>query len=349
MSIRRIATLTRLSPATVSLALQNNPKIPSATRARVHAAANQINYRPDAKVAELMSQVRHAARATAAAAGAAPTACLGVISLYDTPRPWEKSLHLARMYEGMAARAAKLGYRLEPLWLRAPGMTPRRFRAILDARGINALLCFGSPEIDARFPPELDHYAIVTQGLSIATPLHCVINHAYSDTLRALNRAHALGYRRPGLLLSEYEDIRGGRANAGAYFAWCEHHLGTPAIMPILRMTRIDEKPLRAWLKRHAPDVIIIAHHQDALADFARALQRLGQRAPADIGLIALTQVLAGTPYSGFQENQRLMGERAVELLVSRIMNADFALPENPRIELVKSDWIEGKTLRPQQ
>jgi hypothetical protein len=82
MSVRKIADITKLSLATVSLALQNSPKIAAATRERVLAAARQIGYKPNAKVAELMSQIRHASKP-------GEGVCLGVISLYDTPRPWE--------------------------------------------------------------------------------------------------------------------------------------------------------------------------------------------------------------------------------------------------------------------
>ncbi len=342
MSIRKIADITKLSVATISLALQNSPKIPAATRERVLGAARHIGYKPDAKIAELMSRIRQAAKP-------GEGVCLGVVSLYDTPLPWERSLHLTRMYHGMTVRAGVLGYRLEPIWMRAPGMTPRRICAILDARGINGLLCFGSPDIDAEFPHELDHCAIVTQGLSIRTPMHRVINHAYNDTMHALNCAYKLGYRRPGLLLGEYEDARGGMANASAYLGWCEHRLGVPHIMPILRMARIEEKPLRSWLKRHAPDVVIIAHTYDVLAEFHAALQCLGRHVPGDLGVVALSQILEGTPFSGMQENQQLMGRWAVELLVSRIINADFGIPAHPRLELVESVWIENKSLRSQQ
>ena len=47
------------------------------------------------------------------------------------------------------------------LWLRAPGMTHQRFRGILEARGIEGLLCFGSPDIDQEFPVEFNRCAIV--------------------------------------------------------------------------------------------------------------------------------------------------------------------------------------------
>lgn len=331
--------MTKLSVATVSLALQNSPKISAATRERVRAAAVKVGYKPNAKVAELMSRIRQAAKP-------GDGASLGVVSFYDTPRPWEKSLHLTRMYQSMNTRANALGYTLDPLWMRAPGMSVRRFRAVLEARGINGLLCFGSPDIAAEFPAELDHCAIVTQGLSIRTPLHRVINNAYNDTMHALNRAYELGYRRPGLLIGDYEDERGGRANAGAYLGWCEQRLGNPGIVPILRMNRVEKEPLHQWLRRHAPDVVIMVHLHDVLAGFHKTLGELGVRVPDDLGILALSQVLEGTPFSGLQENQRLMGEWAVELLVSRIINDDFGIPAHPRLEMVESVWVEGESLR---
>src|SRR5688572_23105571 len=126
MSVRQIARLANLSPSAVSMALMNSPKISAATRQRVQEIAQRVGYRPNVKVAELMSHVR---------LSRAPRdeGCLGVVSLYDSARPWEASQHLQRVYYGMSERAAEVGYRLEPLWLRAPDMTPRRFRTILDA------------------------------------------------------------------------------------------------------------------------------------------------------------------------------------------------------------------------
>lgn len=98
--------------------------------------AKRIGYRRNAKVTELMSQVRLTKHPTSGAS-------FGVISFYEGARPWETSLHLSLIFKGMTERADALGYRLEPLWLRAPGMTYRRFRSILDARGIEGLMCFG--------------------------------------------------------------------------------------------------------------------------------------------------------------------------------------------------------------
>jgi DNA-binding LacI/PurR family transcriptional regulator len=339
MSVRQIARIAKLSPAAVSNALLNKGKVSAATRRRVQEIARRIGYRPNAKVAELMSHVR--------LSGTPRTeTCLGVVSLYDSPRPWEASLHLQRIYQGMERRAEALGYRLEPLWLRAPGMKPRRFQSILDVRGIEGLLCFGSPAIDAELPPELDHYAIVTQGMSIRTPLHRVITHAFNDTWRTLDRLYRIGYRRPGLVLGRFEDERGAHIRPSAYFGWCDHVLGAHQAIPVLQLERMAEPPLLDWLARHRPDVLILADRYKVLPEFTPLLQANRIRVPEDIGVAAISQILEGTPLSGMQEQQSLMGAWAVELLIARIMNHDLGIPAHPRIEMVESQWIDGTTLR---
>lgn len=339
MSIRQIARLARVSTATVSLALKDSPKIPVVTRKRVLKAAKSVGYSPNAKIAEMMAHVRAAREGDS-------RACFGVVSFYDTLAPWRDSLHLRRMYEGMNQRAKAIGYRLEPLWMKAPGMTWSRFRTILDTRGIEGLLCFGSPTLDQQIPPELNHYAIVTQGLSIKTPLHRVITDAYNDTWRALDEVYARGYRRPGLILGDYEDARSGHANLSAYLGWSELVLRKRHAIPILRLNRVEEKPLVAWLKRHQPDVMIVSHIYNVLSDLNAIFRRNRIRIPGDVGVVAVTQVLQGTAFSGMEEDQTRIGAWAVELLAARIVNRDIGIPKHPHIEMVGSRWVDGSSLR---
>ena len=340
MNLRGLARLARLSPSAVSLALRGSAKISSATRARVRDLARAHDYRPDARIVEMMSHLRKP-RAIR------QQACFAVISLYDSPQPWETSRHLSLVYSGMIARATELGYRLEPLWLRAPGMTYQRFRAVLDARGIQGLISFGSPDIAQDFPAPLDHYGIVTLGLSIRTPLHRVTSHFYNDTVNALKETHRRGYHRPGLVLGRYEDERGAHAHVSAYLGWCEHALGPGHALPVLRMEGVEERPLLDWLAHQRPDVVVFIHRYDQLPAFHALLRRHRVRVPRDVGVVVVSHILEGTEFSGMQQNQPLMGAWAVELLAARIANRDFGIPAHPRIEMVESHWIEGRTLRP--
>jgi LacI family transcriptional regulator len=135
MNLRHLARLAGISPSAVSLALRDSQKISEATKKKVRQLAAREGYRPDAKLVAMMTHLRKPQ-------GVRQAACFGVISFYADAHPWETSRHLTQIYEGMKRRAGELGYRLEPLWLREPGMTYRRFRSILEARGIEGLLCF---------------------------------------------------------------------------------------------------------------------------------------------------------------------------------------------------------------
>lgn len=246
-------------------------------------------------------------------------------------------------------RAGDLGYRLEPLWLRAPGMTYRRFGDILRARGIEGLLCFGSPDFNEEFPTELGGPAVVTVGLSIRTPLHRVTSHFYNDTVNALNRVNALGYRRPGLVLGTHEDTRSAYAHTAAYLGWCDHTLGVGTALPVLRLHDVEEPPLARWYVKHRPDVVLFVHLPDMVMRFRAALRRLQINVPKRLGVAVLSHEVEGTGFSGLQQNQRLMGAWAVELLAARIANRDFGIPTEPRTEMVESEWIKGESLLAKQ
>ncbi len=339
MGVREIARLAGLSGAAVSLALRDSPKVSEATKRRVRAIARKAGYRTNARIAELMAQVR-------AARVGQIEGCFGVISLYDHPRPWERSPHLAAIFESMQQRARELGYRLEPVWLAAPGMTRRRICSVLDARGIEGLISFGSPNLHEEFPSELDHYAVVTVGLSIKGRIHRVTSHFFGDTIATFERLSGLGYRNPGLVIGNYEEARSGGAHTGAYLSWCQRMRPPGRTIPILRFDGLDEDRFRAWRKRHQPDVVVFIHTSDVVKEFASFLRRENVDVPGDFGVAAMTHLLDGTGFSGMQQNQPLIGAWAVELLVSRIMHRDFGIPATPHIEMVESRWIDGASLR---
>ena len=337
MNLRQLAKIADLSPSAVSLALRDSPRISAATKQRVKALATEHGYAPDAKIVDFMRQLRRPAAVR-------EHACFAVISFYDTLRPWAHSPHLTGIYTGMKARATELGYRLEPMWLNAPGLSLRRFREILDARGIEGLLCFGSPDFDQKFPAELDRSAVVTLGLSISTPLHRVTSHFFNDTINALNRVRSLGYRRPGLVLGTHEEIRSAHAHSSAYLGWCEHTPDIETALPILRVGEIEKLSCEAWLRANQPDVILFVHLPETIARLRAVLDSIQ---PADLrpGVAVLSHLVEHTGFAGVQQNQRLMGAWAVELLAARIANRDLGIPENPRIEMVEGEWVDGDSL----
>ena len=338
MTLRDLAKIANLSPSAISLALRDSPRISAATKERVRALAAEHGYHSDARIVDMMRHLRKPRVQR-------ERACFGIISFYDHQRPWEKSTHLTRIHDGMTKRATELGYRLEPLWLRAPGLSLRRFHEILKARGIEGLLCFGSPNVEETFPAELGDFAIVTVGFSIQTNLHRVTSRPYRDTFQACDRLHELGYQRIGLILSNNEDRRTLHSHASAYLGWCENHRGDRQALPILRVDEVEAGPFLQWRAANRPDAILLVHSPSAVSQFKLVLDVNGIRTPDDLGVAVLSHLVAESGFAGLEQNQNLMGVWAVELLAARIANRDFGIPAIPRIEMVESQWVDGPSL----
>jgi DNA-binding LacI/PurR family transcriptional regulator len=111
-------------------------------------------------------------------------------------------------------------------------------------------------------------------------------------------------------------------------------------------MKRLDEGAFAAWHAWHRPDVVVFIHTYDVAKEFAAFLRREKFGVPGRLGVAAVTHLLEGTGLSGMQQDQRIMGARAVELLVARVTHRDLGIPANPRTELVESRWFDGGSLR---
>lgn len=342
MSLRTIAAQLGVSVASVSLALHDSPRISAALKARVRAAAQAAGHVPNARLGELMHQVRQSRTP-------AFRATLGVVSLFPQEAPWQgRGIwdYLEVFLHGARARAEAHGYRLENFWLKAPGLTPERLRAILEARGIKGLLCLGSLDPEERFPTALEKFAVVTQGASIPQAMHRVVSHFAEDARVLLIELHRRGYARPGLVILESGDRRtdhlySARFLSAQHLLWPRH----PAV-PLLRAETWDEGAFHAWFTAHRPDVLVLHQHAPYLAALKTHLARRRIRVPRDLGIALLDLNPDPARYSGIRQDFTVIGATAAEMLIGRLLLRDFGPPRQPKVELVVGTWNEGRTLR---
>lgn len=338
-TIRVLATLAGVSPATVSLALRDSPEVSEAVRRRLQRLAAKHGYVVDGRVKELMTAIRrHGA--------AAPVSALAVMSLYPEAEPWRRHRIMQPMLAGIRAKTEALGYRLEPFWAKAPKMTYARLRAILEARGIRGIVSLGSSVMDEPWPDELADFAVVTLGYSIRSRLHRVASHVTHNAHAFFSRLHALGYRRPALLLHQPSDGRNQHifAATALYYARYVFRQREPAI---LYLDAFDPAAFGAWFDRHRPDAVVFHDHERYQAGVEAFLRQRRLRVPRDIGVGGLDGVFPPPRLSGIRQNYLQIGVSAVEMLVARLQQQDFRLPTIPKVELVEGDWNAGETLRP--
>ncbi|MBC7369045.1 MAG: LacI family DNA-binding transcriptional regulator [Undibacterium sp.] len=338
MSVRAIARLLAISPTAVSLALKDSPRVSPRLKDRIREQARALGYIPNAKLAELMGEVRRSSvpvyRAT-----------LGAFSFYPAEAPWCERPYLKHLFDGAVKCAASHGYKLEYLWYLRPGMTPMRFRKILETRGIQGLFCLGSLEPDQSFPPELRKFAVTTFSVSVPGPLHRVSSHFTYDARLLFDELLRRGYRRPGLCILVHGDRRTDYAYSATYLSTSERHLSPPH-PPVLRADTWDEASFHHWFTAHRPDVIVLHQFPAYIAGVEAYLKTARLRVPRDIGLALLDLNPDRLRYSGICQNTSLMGATAIELLIGRILMRDFQAPAHPKVELVIGEWNEGRTLR---
>lgn len=339
MSVRSIARKLGVSPTAVSLALRDSPRVSTTLRAEVKKLARAEGYVPNARLQELMSEVQQSREA-------GYRSSLAALSLFPEKEPWRAGYPHLRLYlDGARKRAAAHGYRLEDFWLKEPGMTAARLRGILEARGIQGVLCLGSRNPEEKFPLELYRFAVVTFAASIPNPLHRVASHFTADARMLFAQLAGRNYQRPGLIILHSGDRRTSFAYSEALLGMQERALPRPHV-PILRAEEWNEAQFHSWFAQHQPDVILLHEPSDYLVNTEAYLHRKRLSVPRKVGIALLDLNPDEDRYAGICQDYPLMGATAVEMLIGRVLLRDFGEPVHPKIELVVGRWNEGRTLR---
>jgi len=326
-----------VSQATVSRCLRNDPMQHRATRERVQALAREMGYVPNSFAAGL-AHTRHAG-------GQPAKANLAIIGGNEKFDPAKQFRNWTAFVEAAKRRAEDLGYSMEYLWRYQPGMTARRLRQIIEARGIFGLILMmiSSPE-EMDLP--WDRLALAATKMPHQHPLtHYVGTNPYHDTCLALQECRKLGYKRPGLATQLTYDLHQYEGAVTAAFLLHNHGLPAADRIPLANTWsgNFSYRQFLGWIDRHRPDVILTT---DALA--GEYLRRSGRRIPEEMGFVSLAGKDFGLMENSSCVDQRndLSGMAAVEIVTGQLHHNERGLPEHPRCVIVPSEWRAGSTTR---
>lgn len=325
-----VAHAAGVARSTVSMALRHDRSIPEATRRRIFSVAEKLGYRANPLVSALMTSL-HARRA-----GQRHTV-LAYVTTDPEFAPWRSYRMFIEMHEGAGNRATELGYRLEEFALRAPGMTPKRYVQMLQARGILGLVIAPLPHRERAIELDFADFAVMGIDMSVASPsIERVSNDHFQSMALAVAECRALGYRRIGLIVSrELSERLENRWLAAFHFA--QRDL-PPAqrVEPLLPEHTSDIlAAIPPWQARERPDVVIMSE-LDPHGHYPL---------PARVGLVSLSleEPSLGKVAGIFQDNRR-MGAVAVEHLVARLERCEFGTDDRGRLNLVAGRWFAGAT-----
>ena len=338
-SLSDIARELGYSKNTVSLGLRGSPQIAAATRERIREAAERLGYQPNAVVSQLMAQLRTGRTRNFQAK-------LALVNANLDPKAIRSHPTIPTYVEGCESRAAKLGYSFDHFWLHDPALTADRWMRILTTRGIKGIILVGlmdTNHLPAGLAPVWSKLPSVVTGVRTRDPAlsFCSVDH-HNLALLAFERALALGYKRPGLVLDDVIDaLVERRFSAG--FLTGQRTLPRAQQIPLFGDMTGPRQPelFRRWLDRHEPDVVFTLYNN--VFDWLKAA---GRRVPADLGVIQLEWRASRPEIAGMNQHNFVTGEAAVDMVVSQIHNNETGVQEFPRATLIGASWVDGTTVK---
>lgn len=339
-SMADIARVAGVSKNTVSLALRGDPQIPPSTRERIAGIAQSMGYQKNATMAHLMAELRRTKKPRVQAA-------IALLNANVDQEAFRRHPTVPAYIKGCRRRADELGYTMDEFWLHDPSLDGERLNKILRARGIRGAIVVGLMReniLPAGFAETWAEFPVVVTGVRTRDPalsFACTDHHMLA--LRAFEQALALGYRRPALVLDEEIDqLVDGRFSAGVSVA-LRNRPASSRTRPFYQMREAMENPgiFAEWFTREKPDVLL------TLYNVVRSwLREMKLAVPDDVGLIQLEWRAASPEWAGMDQHNDVVGEAAVEMLISMIHRHEIGVPEFPRATLVGSTWKDGQTVR---
>jgi DNA-binding LacI/PurR family transcriptional regulator len=301
----------------------------------VQKAANLVGYRPNPLAGALMSEMRRARSGT----------FRGVLAILDLDgpenRPASSNRYHRELARGASDRAAELGFKAETIVTGTNGISDSRLDSILHARGIRGLLLLpvaGRADLSGL---DWSRYAGIYTDYLIERPaLHAVCPDHYRSMVFAVQRLHALQYRRLGLVLQTNHDARLLFRWEAAFHTYHEHHSQREALPPLI-VPELDRKTFMRWFKTKKPDAVL-CHRAEVMA----WMEECGARIPETHGFCCLNVASNTVPCAGLDLQPGLLGARGVELLIAALHRNDCGVPEHPSTTTIPATWVDGPTLR---
>jgi LacI family transcriptional regulator len=349
-TIREVARAAGVAPATASLALRNHPRLRKSTCEKVQRVAQELGYKPNAVVSNLLAQLRvsRTPKYQATLALINPSENPNILAEIHTFREWVR---------GMRERATQLGYGVNEFWLNEKGVPARRLAGIFRAqniRGVIVAASLGDGTLPTGFDEIQANFACVVLGTrSIRPALHLACDDQFATVRMACERAVALGYRRPALVMCEdVDELVGGRFSGG--FLSAQNSVAAKERVPpfyyrsrlnVPLTTKVGTSEMlrrfKQWYERQRPDVILCIH-----PEVREWLAQLGATAPRDVGLIHLDRNEEFHGWAGMRQNNDLIGAAGVDILVGQLHRNELGVPSFPKCIMVESTWVDGNTVR---
>jgi LacI family transcriptional regulator len=273
VSVRQIAKLANVSVATVSLVINDHPRISTATKKRIRRIMEEVGYRPN-RLAQNLSRK--------------DTQMLAVIVPSLNHAFADK--YFGELISGICDRARKLGFKIMLEQATPEFIKDRQHIELFERRFVDGVLCLGNS----------DRHPFLTDFAAAKYPMIVVNNyfpqweldHAVCDyrggAEQAMNYLLQLGHRRIGIIMGSGR-VRTARDVVEVY----EQKLREAGIEPIMSW-RADglfteaggAEAAEKLMGQHSELTALLAANDKMAVGAMYALQQSGKRVPADVSIV---------------------------------------------------------------
>ena len=317
VSVRQVAKLAKVSTATVSLVINDNPRISQATQRKVRKVMEQLGYRPN-RLAQGLSS-----RYTRAIAVMLPSLAHAFADRY-----------FGELISGICDRARKLQYKIVLEQATPEFIHERQHIELFERRFVDGVLCLGNSD---QHPFLTDfgagaHPMIVVNNYFPQWDLDYVVCDYRAGAEQVMNYLLQLNHRRIGIIAGSSR-VQTARDVVDVY----EQKLREGGIEPVASwredglFTESGGAEAAERLMARHPDLTAILAGNDKMAIGAmHYLHGMGKRIPADISIVGFDDMQQAEFINPALTTVRLplyqVGVLACEKLIERIQGGNGRL-----------------------
>ncbi|MDX2186283.1 MAG: LacI family DNA-binding transcriptional regulator [Opitutaceae bacterium] len=341
-TLRDLARASGFHATTISKALRGHPSIPAETRERIAKLAETMGYERNPVYLALSRFRRDSERSTR-------TPRIAFIENIAGGAEADRPPQRKAMLEGASSQARLLGYDLEVLSVGEDHHDARSLTQHLQNDGITGIILASFVPGFSEIALNWDVYAVAKIHSRHMEPDATVVgNDQLREVRLAIRNLDRLGYRRIGMAVGRAdEDACAHRHTAGFLMevsAFPEERRIPPLLYPYNMRCEDLAVLLGRWVRRHKLDAVLCN-----LTQIQSILEQAGFRVPTDIACATLSACdpAAHSHLAGTWPQYRIVGERAVSIVVTQLKAGEPGLPEFPSATSVQSIWRDGPSAPP--
>jgi LacI family transcriptional regulator, galactose operon repressor len=333
-TMRDVARESGYHVTTVSLALRDSESIPAATRQQIQAVAQRMGYKKN-PVYQALSRFRQEGNVRATASRIAYLENFGSARV----RP----AHLQAILEGARRQGELLGYELEPLAVGEDDHDSRSLTAYLRQHQITGVILASFYPGFAEITLNWDEYAVAKIHSRHTEPEATVVGNDQLGEIRlAFQRLSGLGYQRIGMAIGRSDEDASGHRHTAGYLMEGASLPPERRVPPLLFPYNIDGLTVGGmigrWVRRHNVDVVLCNW-----SNIQIMLENEGLKVPHDVACASLCLCEPDPAnLAGVRPYLKLVGERAVSIVVAQLKTAERGAPDFPSSIYVQSVWQDG-------